>query len=287
MRIRMMWMGLAAMVAVASAQGPGPGRGRGGFGPPPPGGPGMGGARLIGAEAGMPGRVVKNAPYSADVVTESTHALADGNRIHQTNTTRVYRDSEGRTRRENSLASLGGLAPGGNLPQMVFITDPVAGANYALNAKDRTATKSAWHGGGRGGPSPDRSLSPRQADPGRQQDAMRSRRAQDPNLKTESLGQQSIEGVLATGTRSTYTIPAGQMGNEQAMQIVSETWYSTELQTVVLSKRTDPRSGDFVTRMTNVSRSEPSRILFDVPADFKVSEASGFPRRGGPPAVAK
>ncbi len=261
MRIRMMWMGMAAMAAVASAQGPGPGRGRGEFGPPP-GVPGMGGARLIGAEAGMPGRVVKNAPYS------------------------VYRDSEGRTRRENSLASLGGLAPGGNLPQMVFITDPVAGANYALNAKDRTATKSAWRGGGRGAPS-DPSLAPRQADPGRQQDAMRQRRAQDPNLKTESLGQQSIEGVLATGTRSTYTIPAGQMGNEQAMQIVSETWYSAELQTVVLSKRTDPRSGEFVTRMTNVSRSEPSRTLFDVPADFKVSEASAFPRRSGPPAVAK
>jgi hypothetical protein len=278
MRIQMMWMGLAAMVAVAGAQGPGPSRGHGGFGPPPPGGSGFeGGARLLGAEAGMPGRVVKNAPYSADVVTENTHALADGNRIHQTNTTRVYRDSEGRTRRENSLASLGGLAPGGNLPQMVFITDPVAGANYALNAKDRTATKSAWRGGGRGGPPPDRT----------QQDAMRPRRTQDPNLKTESLGQQSIEGVMANGTRSTYTIPAGQMGNEQAIQIVSERWFSTELQTVVLSKRTDPRSGEFVMRMTNVSRSEPSRTLFDVPADFKMSEAAAPSRRGWPPAVAK
>jgi hypothetical protein len=286
MRIQMMWMGLAAMAAVAGAQGPGPVRGRGGFGPPP-GEPGFqGGARLIGAQAGMPGRVVTNAPYSADVLTESTHVLADGNRIHQTNTTRVYRDSEGRTRRENSLASLGGLAPGGNLPQMVFITDPVAGVNYALNAKDRTATKSAWRGNGRNGP-PDRSLAPRPADPGRQEDAIRARRALDPNLKTESLGQQSFEGVMANGTRSTYTIPAGQMGNEQAIQIVSETWYSTELQTVVMSKRTDPRSGEFVTRIMNVSRSEPSRTLFDVPVDFKVSEAAVPLRRGSPPGVAK
>src|SRR5437868_15497080 len=129
--MRLMLLGLTLLAGKAGAQGPGPGRGRGGFPGRPPHEGMPGGARFVGAQAGMPGRVVKNAPYSADVITETTQTLTDGNRIHQTNSTRVYRDSEGRTRRENSLRTLGGLAPKADLPQMVFITDPVGGANYA------------------------------------------------------------------------------------------------------------------------------------------------------------
>src|SRR5436853_4428250 len=153
MRIRTTMAGLLLVAVGALAQGPdgprpgggpGPGRGRMGFG-----GPEMG-ARFIGAEAGMPGRVVKNAPYSAEVVTESTQTLPDGNRIRQSTAAKVYRDSEGRTRREQSV-NLNGLTPNANMPQVVFIHDPVAGVNLALNAKDRTATKTAWtRGAGRG-----------------------------------------------------------------------------------------------------------------------------------------
>ena len=99
------------------------------------------------------------------------------------------------------------------------------------------------------------------------------------NVKTESLGRQTIEGVLADGTRTTMTIPAGQIGNEQPIQIVSETWYSPELQTVVLSKRFDPRSGETTFRLTNVTRGDPPRTLFEPPAEFKVTE-SGRGMRG-------
>jgi len=86
---------------------------------------------------------VKNAPYSADVVTESTHTLADGNHIKQSSTSKVYRDSEGRTRREQSV-NISGLTQNANMPQLVFIDDPVAGVNYALNAKDRTGSKTTF-----------------------------------------------------------------------------------------------------------------------------------------------
>ena len=85
---------------------------------------------------------MKNAPYSADVVTESTHTLADGNHIKQSATSKVYRDTDGRTRREQSV-NFSGLAQNANMPQLVFINDPVAGVNYALNAKDQTGTKIA------------------------------------------------------------------------------------------------------------------------------------------------
>src|SRR5690242_14984546 len=118
---RIAWIGLALLAGTALAQGPGPGpgRGRGGF---------PGGARFLGAEAGMPGRVVKNAPYSADVITESTQTLSDGNHIRQSSTVKVYRDSEGRTRREQS-PNLSGLTNTTNMPPLVFIHDPVAGVS--------------------------------------------------------------------------------------------------------------------------------------------------------------
>jgi hypothetical protein len=96
----------------------------------------------------------------------------------------------------------------------------------------------------------------------------------NPNIKTESLGKQTIEGVVAEGTRTTMTIPAGQVGNDLPIQIVTERWYSPDLQTVVLSKRSDPRSGETVTRLANINRSEPSASLFEVPPDYKVTAAT-------------
>jgi hypothetical protein len=285
------------MVAAAWAQPPaGAPRGRG------PGGPGGPGPRLLGAEAGMPGRVVKNAAYSAEIVTESTQVLPDGNRIKRTNSAKVYRDSEGRTRREQSLKNLNGLAgtdSNSSASQVAFINDPVAGANYALDMTNRSATKATFRanpmGGRRGGPPADGGAQPRTqgqsgtvTTPGDGSNGPRMRGPGGPppngglpgmarsrnnqNVKTESLGKQSIEGVLAEGTRTTLTIPAGQIGNEQAIQVVDETWYSSDLQTVVLRKHSDPRSGDSVTKYMNISRAEPPRILFEVPADFKVRE---------------
>jgi len=213
--------------------------------------------RFVGAEAGRPGRVVKGAPFSADVTTETTMVLQDGNRVHQTSKLRLYRDSEGRTRREQSLNNLGSLASNTNLPPVVFINDPVAGVNYALSPTAKTATKSTAvnrDGRMRGGP--------RGAGPQR-------------NVKTESLGSKTLEGVAAEGTRTTITIPAGQEGNEQPMQTEIESWYSADLQTVVLSKRSDPRTGETVTRYTNISRTEPAHSLFELPADYTIAQTQG------------
>jgi hypothetical protein len=271
--IRTTLVGLLVLAAAAMAQPPGPGRG-----------PGRGGmmGRVLGAEAGMPGRVVKNSPYVADVVTEVTQTLGDGNHIKQTSTVHVSRDSEGRTRREQSLQNLNGLAPNAKLPHMVFIHDPVAGTSYALNSDEKTATRSTFtpHAGGPNGgpgrgPGPRPGIRANDVTPPPPGGAGRPEfhRRDNANVKTESLGRQSIEGVPADGTRTTMTIPAGQMGNEQPIQVVNETWFSPDLQAVVMAKRSDPRNGDTVTRVTNVSRSEPPRTQFEVPSDFKVSDA--------------
>jgi len=265
-------LALIVLNAVAFAQGPPPGRGgvRGRMGFDGTAGPG--------GDLG-PGVLrtgIKNAPFTADVVTESSHTLADGNHIRQTVNSKVYRDSEGRTRREQTV-NLNGLSPNSSPQPMVFINDPISGVNYSLNPKERTGFKSVRSGDGRGGP-------PRgPADgPGRGPGGMGRPGANGPSFQTQALGRQTIEGIQAEGRRTTMTIPAGQAGNELPIHIVNETWYSVELQTTVLSKHSDPRNGETVTRLINISRSEPAHILFEAPADFKLSEMEAGRGRRGP-----
>jgi hypothetical protein len=256
------------LAVTLTAQGPGPrGRGMG-----PQGGDLGATVRFLGAEAGRPGPVITGAPYSAEAVTEINRSLPDGNKIHQTTTTRIYRDSQGRTRREPALTALSSAAPGSTIPALAFIDDPVAGVSYALDLTNHTATKMTLPGPPPGTPPSSR---PR-------------RQPTDPSsTKTESLGRQLIAGVPADGTRTTITIPAGQIGNAQPIQIVSETWYSPDLQMTVLSKRSDPRSGDRVFQINGLIRAEPPSTLFVVPGDFKVTEqmrGMGMRRnRGGSP----
>jgi hypothetical protein len=92
------------------------------------------------------------------------------------------------------------------------------------------------------------------------------------DVKSESLGKQTIEGVAAEGTRSTATIAAGAIGNEMPISSVTERWYSAELQTVVMSKRSDPRFGETVYKLTNIQRGEQPATLFEVPPDYTVAE---------------
>lgn len=250
MRLGIVAIGVLAAAATVFAQPPGPPRGGRGMGM------GMGGpGGFLGAEVLSPGRLVKGAPFSGDVVTTSTQTLADGSHIKQSTTVHVYRDGEGRTRREETL-NLNGLA------QMVFLNDPVAHTSYAMDMTNRTATMTARGRMRPGGP-------PEFAGGG-------MRRAwSDQNVKTESLGTQMMDGLQAQGTRTTRTIPAGQIGNEQPIQIVTESWYSPELQMVVLRKSSDPRRGETVTQLMNVSRGEPASTLFQVPVDFKVTQGRG------------
>src|ERR1700720_3385898 len=87
------------------------------------------------------GAVVKNAPYSAEALTETTQTLADGNRISRKTNATLYRDSEGRTRREESLGAIGPWASSGETAQTVFINDPVAKTNLVLDTRTKTARK--------------------------------------------------------------------------------------------------------------------------------------------------
>ncbi len=237
-------------------------------------------------------KVVKGAPYSAQTITEHTQTLADGNSINQKQTGMFYRDSEGRTRREQALGPIGPVPADPEAPQLVFINDPVAGVSYVLNAAKKTAQKLplsppgamvAGMAGGAGeqvshkmategavvvaheagmGPGPETRMSFRIKDGGE-------------HAQQESLGTKVIEGVQAEGTRSTFTIPAGQIGNEKPITTVTERWFSPQLQATVLSTTTDPMMGQNTYRLTNITLAEPAANLFEVPADYAVTEGPG------------
>lgn len=260
---------------------------------------------FMATEMSFAGKLVKGAPYSAQAVTESVQNLADGNRIVHKNTAHVYRDSEGRTRRDQTLGHIGPYATSGDVPQTVFINDPVAAVHYILDPASKTARKlprmelryKTEAGTARGRetavlgaaekvvveklavergqvfnvrvPGPG-ALPPIGGDVDRVE--FRAEVVK-PDVKTEKLEPRSFDGVQAEGTRTTTTIAAGQIGNEQPIQIVDERWFSPELQVVVMTRHSDPRAGETTYRLTNITRTEPSAALFQVPADYTVKEA--------------
>jgi hypothetical protein len=253
----------------------------------------------IASEFGWSDRTVKNAPYSADAVTETTQTLADGNRIQRKSSSQIFRDGEGRVRREHTLDMVGPWAAG-KPHRSIFINDPVANVNWVLEPETKTARKGTVRSisekiaglrAGRvagGAPPPPPPPPPPGAGVGtfevmtppvaagydftfeRKIEGIGPASFQD--AKTEQLGKQIIEGVQAEGARTTFTIPAGRIGNDRAIEIVSEQWYSPELQTVVMTRRSDPRTGETIYKLTNIQRSEPGRHLFEPPADYTVKE---------------
>jgi hypothetical protein len=113
----------------------------------------------------------------------------------------------------------------------------------------------------------------------------------DGTLKKDDLGTQTINGISAQGTRFTRTIPAGQIGNNKAIVITNERWYSPDLQVVVKSVHSDPRQGQSTYTLTTIQRQEPAASLFTVPSDYTVQQGKhggprgmGF-RKGGPAAA--
>jgi|SRR5579885_1791338 len=241
--------------------------------------------KFISSEMNLDARVVKGQPYSAEASTEITQVLADGNRITNKNTASLYRDSQGRTRREETLGMIGPWTASGDAPQTIFINDPVAGSSYILNPSDHTAHKMPLPSTAvrlpilKNGPLPDMGMAITAGGPngpGGQvflQSNIQGAQAFQP--QTESLGTQTVAGVNAEGTRTTVTIPAGQIGNEQPISIVSERWYSPELQIVVMSKHIDPRMGTTTYQLSNLNRSEPAPSLFQVPPDYTVQDSPG------------
>ncbi len=245
-------------------------------------------------------KIVRGLPYSAEILSESVQTLADGNRIVQRTTGHVYRDNEGRIRREEERPSGG---------RSITISDVVGGRSYTLNEEQHTAAEGPliatlnWgsggaatlvlsqlnalkkvqldlgggltvEGGGRGAPPTDAA--------GQKERKIEQLKATvaggrgvallnpSEEVAEERLQDRVIGGVLASGTRRTTTIPAGAIGNERPITVVSEEWYSPDLQILVQTERTDPRLGRSVYQVSNINRNEPDPSLFQVPTDYTI-----------------
>ncbi len=259
--------------------------------PPPPDAKGPGGGpegpmgprmEILGFGEMQPGKLVTGAPYSGLAVTETQQTLADGNTINRRVQANVFRDSQGRTRREITLTGVGPLSTTGTSRTFVMIHDPVAGTAFVLHQDTKVAEK-IRAGHGKGGPKAGANLE------GKFEARMQAEIANG-TLKKEDLGVQTINGISAQGTRFTRTIPAGQAGNAKPIVITNERWYSPELQIVVKTVKSDPRFGVTTYTVTNVVRQEPAAALFTVPSDYalKAGGARGrgrMNRSGGPGAA--
>jgi hypothetical protein len=273
---------------------------------------------ILRGQGEIPGVVILDKPYSARSITQSTQTLADGNRITQRNEARFYRDSQGRTRREQTLGGVGPWQTAGEPVTMITINDPVADKTYVLDPVARTAREirpfrfeiaEAQPGATEQAQVTVGSIEMRRVGPGAPTPAPVPGQGEtvtvvrpdaaggDPAVRVftrgvaigapplagtvgafepaEDLGEQVLEGLLVKGQRMTDTIPAGAMGNERPIEIVTERWYSEDIDAVVRHRFFDPRSGETTYELVNVVRGDPSPDLFQVPQGYEVTEAEG------------
>jgi hypothetical protein len=197
---------------------------------------------------------VTGLPYSAMQETEETQTLPDGTHVVQKHQTRLYRDSSGRTRVEVFVPIDWNAVQ--KTPEMVMIMDPIAKVMYSL----RPSTRSAY------------SNSLRETPPLPNPQDSPPLLPRPKKMASEDLGTQMMEGVLVKGVRTTWTLPTDSVGNDRPIIEVDEVWTSTDLGLAILSKHSDPRTGETVTRVTSLDRSEPDPTLFQVPPDYTLKE---------------
>lgn len=204
-------------------------------------------------------KLVTEKPYFADSTAEVVQTLSDGNRIVRNTVSKFYRDSAGRTRREQTFGNVDPSNPGPHEVK-IFIDDPVNKVAYVLDPGEKTALQVRR--------SPEFIYTRASADVPREQKLPPLDEAH--NITRQDLGSKTIEGILCKGTEQTITIPAGQIGNERPISIVTDTWYAPSIDAVVQSSTNDPRFGVTTYQLHNVRLGEQAPALFAVPPSYRL-----------------
>jgi hypothetical protein len=210
-------------------------------------------------------RLVTGAPYSALGTSQTVTTLPDGNRVVRENTIRQWRDSEGRTRSEFSLSSIGGARPLELNTTVTVIDDPEARERYLLQPQNKIAlTVPIVPCRANAGLEPDLTVGP----------------PRPPGLgvkvsKPVKLGERKLDGETVAGRRVEATIPAGAAGNKQPIKMSAEQWYGRDLQVVVEATYRDPRTGETRYKLSDIHRAEPDAKLFRVPDNYKKERVRG------------
>jgi hypothetical protein len=223
---------------------------------------------------GGPQAVVPGAPYSGTEVVQTQETLADGNSITRNRQLNVYRDSQGRVRTEETITPRN--TTGGKQPYTITtILDFVGGHRYVLDSSTMTAFESPLH-------TPHTPPAGATANGRRGGGGAAGANAVRPNVVSTKLAQQPVNGVIATGTQHSESIPAGTIGNARPIQTSRQIWESVELKVPVRIQSTDPRFGSSQMDLTNIIQAEPSASLFVVPAGYTLKTGGGPGRPGGP-----
>jgi hypothetical protein len=238
---------------------------------------------------------VAGKPFSATEERQTVQVLGDGTRIDKKETDKYFRDHQGRTRIERDNGDT------------IVISDPVDGFSAEMNAANKSAHKmivkvktavgsGTGFGAGSGGAGQTNIMTldklhaemaagktaTATAMATTTQDMVFTRVETGPGVgglagikqdqgAVEDLGTQIINGVPAQGTRSTITIPAGQIGNDREIKVVSERWFSSDLQMLIKSSNNDPRFGETTYQLTGILQGAQDPTLFQIPTDFNVN----------------
>jgi len=232
-------------------------------------------------------RLVKNQPVAAVFESETSSFQPNGNPITSRVTIRIYRDNEGRTRRE--VISYPGNASSGSsqtaASTAITIDDPVSGFTYLLDQQTKTVQRYKLTNAHPQQGNSFNDIVPRVVELLRNDDLqtgmVRKYRLDPPKL--EPLGrQQIIPGVEAEGRRLIFKIPAGAIGNAAEVESTYEIWIARDLRMLVKSVTKNPLTGEHNLRLTTISRDEQPVSLFEVPSGYTMQE-SGTIRTDMPP----
>ena len=207
-------------------------------------------------------------PFSGTVKTTFEQKLPDGNSIHAVARTHQARDSMGKTRTEFAQNCERGQDGGPQLQMSISVYDPAnkASMNWSVNSDMMTKVVRVFHQN----EIPVKQSSPEER--AEQQKLAQMRQPPRAEFRTENLGTKTINGVIAQGTRTVRTIPAGEEGNELPLEIIDEHWSSRQMGLMLMMIKDDPRQGRTTSEFEELNLAEPDPALFAAPAGYKVED---------------
>lgn len=237
-------------------------------------------ARVAPRAGSVTGQTVRQ-PYAAEFKVTTVQTLTNGTTITRERTEVLARDSRGRTMHSTTDAANGNGEQGvtyGNA------TDPVEGTQSTWNSRTKQAYvyklppqdqrkgcwasdsgnfRTSWYDGpGPGAPAPNGTVL---ANGSTIVPAVR------PTPEVEQLGSSTIQGFAVRGVRYTTTFPAGQVGNDQPIDVVAEHWTSPQLGMSLRDITDDPRTGKQTREVVNVTSGDPDPSVFLPPDGYQVT----------------
>lgn len=231
-------------------------------------------------------KVFKNSPFSAEFQSETVRTSRNDTSQNNTSqivsrvTTLLYRDKDGRTRREKKVETTGTTATN----PAIEIYDPVSGYGYTLYPATRTAYR-YQKPADQQTPAAVWDKIPQTLEiissNGNSDNQTMQYKLEPPRV--EALGSRMIHGAQAVGKRFTLKIPMKAAGNPLDAETVHEVWYAPQLKMLVQSSTKNSHKGEHTFRVTRLDQTEPAASFFRVPADYKIIEMGAL-ITGAPPS---